>query len=143
MKKLFSFRRSLCTALSVMALACCMSTVAWANNHSDTSWDFTLTYKDSSTSARAKEDSSASYVYYKTGDLDCVRAAIYAYKGSNVTTESGYVVKISKGNTSLISNTGYYARDDHMVCLHLCTKKSGITGSASGVWSPDNYAGSL
>lgn len=143
MKKVFSLRKTLCTVLSVTALACCMSTVAWANNNEDEGWSFSLTYSDSVTAARAKEDSSATYVYYKSGSLTSVRAAVYAYSGKNVTTSSGSVVVVKLGKEALISNTGYYARSDHKVCLHLCTTKSGLTGSASGLWSPDNYAGTL
>lgn len=143
MAKSVSASKMLCTLAAVMVLALGMSTTAWANNYNDTSWSFYLTYSDSVTAARDKADSSASYVYYSKGDLSTIRAAIYAYQGKNVTTESGYVSLVSCGKTAFISNTGYYARDDHMVCLHLCSSASGTAGSAEGQWSPDNYQGYL
>lgn len=143
MTKSFSIPKILCTLAAVMVLALAMSTAAWANNHSDEPWSFYLTYSDSVTAGRAKEDSSASYVYYTSGDFSSIRAAIYAYQGSNVTTESGYFSLVPRGATAFISNTGYYARDDHKVCLHLCTTSNGTAGNARGQWSPDNYQGYL
>lgn len=139
MVKSFSLPKILCTLAAVMVLVLGMSTAAWANNHSDAPWDFYLTYSDSVTGGRAKEDGSASYVYYSNGELSTIRAAIYAYQGKNVTTESGYFSLVSRGKTAYISNTGYTARDDHMVCLHLCSSYDGAEGSAQGQWSPDNY----
>lgn len=143
MVKSFSLPKILCTLAAVMVLVLGMSTAAWANNHSDAPWNFYLTYSDSVTGGRAKADSSASYVYYSSGDLSTIRAAIYAYQGKNVTTEPGNVSLVSRGTSAFISNTGYYARDDHMVCLHLCSSYSGAVGNAQGQWSPDNYQGYL
>ncbi len=143
MTKLFTLKKLLATVLAVMTLAVCMSTTAWAaqtdNNHKDVGWSYSLSYKDSVTAARAKEDSSASYVKYESGDLQSIRTAIYAYNGRNVTTEDGNVAIVQRGNSEYISNTGYTARNDHMVCLHLCTIASNVKGNAMGKWSPDNY----
>lgn len=143
MAKKLSALKMFCSVIAAMVLVLGMSTVAWANNHADEPWNFYLTYNDSVTGARAKEDSSASYVYYSDGDLSSIRTAIYAYQGGNVTTETGYVSVVPRGKTAFISNTGYYARNDHKVCLHLCSTAPALDGSARGQWSPDNYQGIL
>lgn len=143
MVKKYAALKMICTLIAAVVLVLGLSTTAWANNYADEPWNFHLTFEDSSTASRAKADSSASYVYYSDGELSTIRAAIYAKDGDNVTTESGYVSLVPLGRTALISNTGYYARSDHQVCLHLCSTGSKAEGDAEGQWSPDNYEGIL
>lgn len=124
--------------LSVLTISLTFSVVALANNYVDQAWDFNLSYWDSVTPARTKQDSSAAYVKYATGKYTTIRTAIYNSLGKNCTTNPGNVVLINAGQEKYISNTGY-SQTNKAVTLHLCTQSVIESGNANGVWSPDNY----
>lgn len=135
MKKLL---KRILSVASVLALSLSVSVVAFANNNTDAPWDFNLSYWDSVTAARTKQDSSASYVKYNAGKYATIRTAIYNSLGKNCTTNAGNVVLVNVGQEKFISNSGF-SQANKNVTLHLCTQSVLESGNANGVWSADNY----
>lgn len=122
----------LCVAL-VFAMT---AVVGFANNHSDTKWNFYVTYADSKTEERQKEDSSAMYVKYESGDHDVLHTAAYA-GNTNVTTTADKFVSISRYEEVFVPNYGLSVNGG-WVSAHFSSLGWSKVGNASGLWSPDS-----
>ena len=118
-----------------------------ANNYTDTSFGYSFNGdgSDIGTSMRAKQDSSASYVFNNATNSATITVAVAGSKtyssvspalGPNDYKSSYYVVKT--GNRKYITNSMY------PTCKYAFLVLSTYDGRAhyiSGKWSPDNCSG--
>lgn len=122
----------LCVALVLSMTAI----VGFANNHTDTRWDFYVTNADSKTEERQKVDSSPMYVKYESGDHDVLHTACYA-GNQNVTTTAEHYVPVSRYQEVFVPNYGLNMNGG-WVSAHFSSVSLLTFGSASGLWSPDS-----
>ncbi len=119
------------------SLICMQNLSVSANNWSDTS--FSVKYsgdgsEDIVTSARAKQDSSASYNNNGGSNTTDINVCVYGVK-NNTYNVCSYVLPVRKGEKKYISNKVYpkYTK----ACLGASTQNH-RSHTISGWWSPDN-----
>ena len=127
-------------ALITIGIACAVpatpAAAATTGNTTDTSYYFEFNYfgDEKSTSQRAKQDDSPSYIYVNNMTIYDIHLYIDGVNGSNITnlTRGGYAYLVDPGQWRIhnfVYENGYpYAR------LRGLASESGVFG---GLWSPD------
>lgn len=135
-------KKKIICALCAMMVMSQFGMVASANNYKDTSFSYTYNGDGSDliTSARAKKDSSASYVNNNGSKTTTMTVAVGAVdsKGGCRGSRSSYYV-VNKGNRKYMPNK-VYQNGYRKACLLMGTT-NGKKHNLSGVWSPDNCSG--
>ena len=133
---MFKFVKMISAMLCVSLILSMTAVVGFANNHTDTHWEFFVTNVDSKTEERQKADSSDMYVKYESGKHDVLHTACYAGT-QNVTTTAEHYVPVSRYQEVFVPNYGL-DMNGGWVSAHFSSVSISKLGSASGLWSPDS-----
>ena len=104
-------------------------------NTTSTAWSFNVepTKTSMTTSLRAKNDASSTYVYYKGGTKSCFICDVLNSDGVSQCRKTGVLYKGEKG---LIVQ--YVYENGYRSCKLKLTSPEGSYGGGTGWWSPDS-----
>ena len=127
--------------LSAMMISTMGSVTAFANNSTDTSYNFTFENAQRYTDARAKQDTSK--LYMKCNSITSNTS--YTAHAVGCTSATSTKVDCSRGNSYTFATAGTYyymtswvKENGYNYARIACNPNYGYKFTASGKWSPDN-----
>jgi hypothetical protein len=135
--------RKLATIVAVSSLMASFGMVCYANNHSDSDFNFSLDYSTGNpyayTDLRVKEDDSYSYINYTSGNYSFTACVVAGDDGVRVDDDAIRLVSrnIIPGNSYFLTN---YVKEDGNHNMASIRGESNYDWyyNASGLWSPDS-----